>query len=82
MISVWLSHAGEQILPTSLIIAASVVTQDRTELIGDWNPCGNNRSLQPLDMVAVIYQKISGLKMNIMLGINYESTQWSLGDQL
>jgi hypothetical protein len=68
MISVWLSHAGELILPTSLIIAASVVTQGRRELIGDWNMVGSKRSLQPLGMIAVICKKISALKMHIMLG--------------
>jgi hypothetical protein len=68
MISVWLSHAGELILPTSLSIAASVVTQGRRELIGDWNTHGSKISLQPLDMIAVICKKISGLKMHIMLG--------------
>jgi hypothetical protein len=66
------------IMPTSLIIAASVVTQGRKKLICDWNPCGSKRSLQPLDMVAVICKNISGLKMHIILGINYESTQWSI----
>jgi len=64
------------ILPTSLIIAASVVKQGRTELISDWNLCGSKGSLQPLDIGAVICKKISGLKMHIILGINYESTQW------
>jgi hypothetical protein len=68
MFSIQLSHAGESILPTSLIIAASVVTQGRRELIGDWNTRGSKRSLQPLDMIAVICKKISTLKMHIMLG--------------
>jgi hypothetical protein len=56
------------ILPTSFIIAASVVTQGRRELIGEWNTRGSKISLQLLDMVAVICKKISGPKMHIMLG--------------